>query len=156
LLSGIGNHLRQTTEDGQFCIEMDMDNNLGENIHHAPFSGKRVILAVPESEEQEAFREMLNEMQIDVLVASSAVETLELLEDFPSHLLIMDLNQPDMHGWQMINKIREITEIRNLPITVLTDQPNIGITVARVDYLTRPVSIARLRQSVTNALENSA
>jgi len=129
---------------------MDMDNNLGENIHHAPFSGKRVILAVPESEEQEAFREMLNEMQIDVLVASSAVETLELLEDFPSHLLIMDLNQPDMHGWQMINKIR------NLPITVLTDQPNIGITVARVDYLTRPVSIARLRQSVTNALENSA
>ena len=156
MLSGIVDYLRQTTEDGQFYVEIDMDNNLGENIHHSSFGGKRVILAVPESEEQEAFREMLNEMQIDVLVASSAVETLELLEDFPSHLLIMDLNQPDMHGWQMINKIREITEIRSLPITVLTDQPNIGITVARVDYLTRPVSIARLRQSVTNALENSA
>jgi DNA-binding response OmpR family regulator len=134
---------------------MVMDNNPGENIHPSSFGDKRVILAVPESEEQEAFRAMLNEMQIDVMVASSASETLELLEDFPSHLLIMDLNQPDMHGWQMINKIREITEIRNLPITVLTDQPHIGITVARVDYLTRPVSIARLRQNVANALENS-
>ena len=145
-----------TAKDGQFISEMDMDNNSDENIHQAYYDGKRVILAVSESDEQDAFRDMLNDMQIDVLIATSAVETLQLLEDFPSHLLIMDLNQPDMHGWQMINKIREITELRNLPITVLTDQPHIGMTVARVDYLTRPVSIARLRQSVANALENSA
>ena len=138
---------------------MDTDSTLNEsntsenNEPESPFAGKRVILAVIDPEEQQAFGEILVEMGIDVLVASNAVETLQLLEDFPPNLLIMDINQPDMHGWPMINKIREINELRELPITVITDQANMGITVARVNYLTRPVSIARLRQSVANALD---
>lgn len=126
-----------------------------DNMSNSPFTGRRVILAVTEYEEQQAFGEMLVEMDIDVLIAASAGEALQLLEDHPSDLLIMDVNQPDMHGWPMINKIREINELRDLPITVITDQPNMGITVARVNYLSRPVSIARLRQAVVNALDGS-
>lgn len=132
--------------------------NSGNDGNEVPVSlpGKRVILAVSEPEEQEAFGEMLEAMGIDVLVADSASQTRQLLEDYPAQLLIMDINQPDMHGWQMISKIREINELRNLPITVITDQAHVGMTVAEVDYLTRPVSIARLRQSVWSALKGSA
>jgi len=111
-------------------------------------------LAIPQEDERAAFSELLTTMNIAILEAASAAQTLHRLEDHPAELLIMDIQQPDMHGWLLINKIREISHLRDLPITVITDKADMGMTVAKVDYLSRPVSIARLRHSIWTALKS--
>ncbi len=115
-------------------------------------AGRQIVMAIPEEDERTAFDNLFENMEMRVEHADSASQALELLEDHHPDLLLMDLVLPDMHGWQMIRKIKEIETLRTLPVMVITSELNIGMTVATVDYLTRPVSIARLRHNVWKIL----
>jgi len=133
---------------------LNLNDIIASQSDNSSLAGKSVVLAIPQEDERAAFSELLKTMSINILEAASAAATLHLLEDHPAELLIMDIQQPDMHGWLMINKIREISHLRELPITVITDKADMGMTVAKVDYLSRPVSIARLRHSIWTALKS--
>lgn len=110
--------------------------------------GRQIVMAIKDPEEREAFDDLFSKMKSHVQHAESGNQALEMLEDHYSDLLLMDLMLPDMHGWQMIRKIKEIESLRDLPIMVITDEASIGMTIARVEYITRPVSIARLRHNI--------
>lgn len=135
--------------------KLNLDDIIASQTNTSRIAGKRVVLVIKEADEREAFSDLMNEMELDVKYANSAVEAIQLLEDFPSDLLVTDIQLPDMHAFQMISKFNEIENLRELPIILIADQPNIGATVARVDYLIRPVSIARLRHNVWVSLTNS-
>ncbi|MBI5669366.1 MAG: response regulator [Chloroflexi bacterium] len=122
-------------------------------------TGKCVVLVGSREDELAAIYELCQEMGINVLLSGYAGQGLELLEDTHPDLLIMDLQLPDMHGWEMLGKVKEITSLRDLPIIVISDQAgtnqqSFALSVAKVDvYLTRPVSMARLRQNIWMALK---
>ena len=132
--------------------ETDLDGTIISQSDMSEISGKSVVLAVTQEDESQAFTDLFTEMDLQVQYASSAAEILQLLEDHPTHLLVMDMQMPDIHAWKMISKVREIEHLRDLPILIITDQASLGMTVAKVDYLTRPVSIARLRQNIWRTL----
>ncbi len=132
--------------------KLNLDELIASQSNTANLVGKRVVLVVKQEEEREAFGQLFTEMQLDVKVASSAVEALQFLEDFQTDLLIADIQLSDMHVFQMLSKAKEIESLRDLPVMVLTDQPYFGTTVAKVDYMQRPISIARLRYNVYIAL----
>ncbi|MBC8172096.1 MAG: response regulator [Anaerolineae bacterium] len=115
-------------------------------------AGRQVVMAIKEEEEREAYHHLFDIMEIQVQQAETGGKALELLEDHETDLLLMDLLLPDMHGWQMIGKIKEIENLRDLPVMIITDEHDIGMTIAKVDYLTRPVSIARLRHNIWKIL----
>lgn len=117
-------------------------------------AGRVVVLLINKLEERTAFAELLATMELEVLISESPVHALELLEDHHVDLLLMDLQLPQMHGWQLVSKVREIDSLRDVPVLMLADEVNIRMTVAKVDYLMRPVSIARLRHSVWKILSN--
>lgn len=108
-------------------------------------AGRKIALVMPRSEECEAFTELFNEMHIQVHAAQQGEDALGLLEDVCPDLIIMDLQLPDMHGYQLLGRVREVVSLRELPVLIIADEPNLTMTIAKVDYLTRPVSIARLR-----------
>jgi CheY-like chemotaxis protein len=122
-------------------------------------AGKCVVVVAPD-EEVAAIHDLCAEMRMAVQVGGTAAQGLELLEDAQPDLLIMDLQLPDMHGWEMLGKVKEITSLRDLPIIVIADhaaapdQQSFALSVAKVDvYLTKPVSMAKLRQNVWMALK---
>lgn len=118
-------------------------------------AGKLVVLALQQKDEMQAFSKVLDEMQLKIKQATTSDHAMMLLEDYQADLFIMDIALPDLHGWKMITKIREVDELRNLPITIITDQPNFGATIANVSYLVRPVSIARLRRNIWHSILNN-
>ncbi len=71
----------------------------------------------------------------------------------------MDLLLSDMHGWEMLGKMKEIDSLRNMVTIVLAEgsmsnQQSFALTVAKVDiYLVKPVSRARLRQNIWMSLK---
>jgi CheY-like chemotaxis protein len=120
---------------------------------------KQVVVLLPRENEQFLVRDLCLELQMEGIVVTEGWEALNVLEDEHPDLLIMDLELPDMHGWEMISKVKEIDALRNLPIIVIAeqspDQPSLAFTVAQVDvYLTRPLSRARLRQNIWMAFKN--
>lgn len=121
-------------------------------------TGKTLLLLVTSLEERKLIYNLCVELKITVEVAASAAEALTRLEDESVDLLIMDLQLPDMHGWEMLGKLREVESLRQLPIILIADHTipeNASLTkaVANVDvYLERPLSKARLRQNIWMAL----
>ncbi len=122
-------------------------------------AGKEVVLLINLAEERSAILELCREMELNVHAASTGAEGLQFLEDGHSDLLIMDLQLPDMHGWEVMGKVKEIDSLNSLMTIVLAEhsmssQQSLALTVAKVDvYLVKPVSRARLRQNIWMALK---
>ena len=126
-------------------------------------AGKRVVLITSSDEERVAIRELLDAMQMEVVHALTGEDALLMLEDSPHDLLLMDLVLPDMHGWELLAKIREITSLKDLPVILIAnhgvsaDNQAFALTVVRVAaYLTKPISMAQLRQNIWLTLNSSA
>lgn len=150
---------QDSTAEEQGLIRADLATIIASQTDTSVTTGKQVVLLLSDTDEREAIRELCAGMQMHVQVAVSGAQALELLEDGHSDLLLMDLQPPDMHGWAMLAKVREISELRQLPIIVLAEhsmsnQQSMALAVAKVDvYLVRPVSKARLRQNIWMALK---
>lgn len=141
---------RQTMDSNN--AKLNLDEIIASQSTNADVAGKRVLLTVVQDVERQTFGDLFAEMKLDVKIASTALEALQILEDFPTDLLIADIQLPDMHVFQMLSKAKEVERLRDLAVLVLTDQLYFGTTVARVDYMQRPISIARLRYNVFVAL----
>ncbi|MEZ4666676.1 MAG: response regulator [Anaerolineae bacterium] len=122
--------------------------------------GKEILVLVTNDEDRILIGKLCVEMNANVQVAFSGAEALQLLEDSGIDLLIMDLQLPDMHGWEMLGKMREVDVLRHLPVIVIADssgltEQSLSNAVAQVDaFLIKPLSKARIRQNIWMALKN--
>ncbi len=151
------------TSENMEVMNFDLDMLIASQTDTTVTQGKRVVLVMAKEEDRKAIGALLTELQTNVHMASTAAEALDLLEDSYPHLLIMDLQLPDMHGWRMLNKAREIDSLRGMHVIVLGDheasanEQTFALTVAKVDvYLVKPVSMASLRQNIWMILRGNA
>ncbi len=64
----------------------------------------------------------LEQAGFDVIEAEDGVDALEKLSDSRCHLVIADLNMPNMNGIELIRKLREHPDYRFTPILMLTTE----------------------------------
>jgi CheY-like chemotaxis protein len=155
------NSYKQQTE--QVSDPVDLETIIASQTDVSVTSGRRAVVVARSEDERAAICDLLANMQIEVFGAASGTDALHLLEDCDPHLLIMDFQLPDMHGWELLAKIKEIDSLSTLPIVVIADHSStsdeqaFALTVVKVDvYLIRPVSMAQLRQNVWLTLKNTA
>lgn len=83
--------------------------------------------------------------------AISGEEGLSQLEKYHPDLVILDLMMPGMDGWETCAKIREVSSVPIVILTVLEGEENIirGLEYGAIDYLTKPFTpnllLARLQ-----------
>jgi CheY-like chemotaxis protein len=142
---------------------LDLDTIIASQTDTTLTQGKHVVLAATSEPEGQPVMTLLTQMKFDARLATSAQSAISLLEDFDPSLLIADVQLPDMHVWEMLAKLREISSLHHVMKVVLAnegmtvDEQSIGLSVARVDaYLVRPLSMARLRQSIWMAFKQRA
>lgn len=138
----------------------DLDALIASQSDTLTTDGKKVVLVVGNDDERKAIESLLLDMKLGVHVAATGADGLDCLEDIVPELLIMDLQLPDMHGWKMLGKAREVDSLRDIRVIVIGDHeaaPNeqtFALTVAKVDiYLLKPISMALLRQNVWMVLK---
>lgn len=126
-------------------------------------AGRRAVVVCRAAHEALDIGTLLVEMQLDTRMATTGREALGLVEDFKPHLLVMELQLADMHGWQLLAHIREISALDELLTVVIaepgtsSDGQSFGLGVAKVGaFLTKPVSRARLRQNIWDAFRRRA
>jgi CheY-like chemotaxis protein len=140
---------------------LDLNAIIASQMETDSTTGKQVVLACPSRDECLRIAAMLLTLELDVRMAQTAQEALSLLEESdhtPTDLLIMDMNMPDMHGWEMLSKLRELHNLHRLSVIALVeddtpdDDQALTLTVAAVDaVLVKPVSLVRLRHSIWQA-----
>jgi CheY-like chemotaxis protein len=97
-----------------------------------------------------------------ILVTPSAVEALRILDaaDAHVHVIVTDLNMPQMDGFELIRRVRADQRLSNLPIIVVSADTDPG-TPARIAelgvdaFFTKPFSPAQVRRKLEQLLDGS-
>ncbi len=137
---------------------IDLEALIASQTDSSVTEGKYAVVACRDDYERSTFMRLLRTMDMEVVGVDTAQKALHLLEEYPVDLLIMDVRLEDMHGWAMLGKFRELDHAEHTHVIVLAepgaDEQVFALTVANVDvYLHKPISIARLRQSVWSTLK---
>jgi DNA-binding response OmpR family regulator len=85
----------------------------------------------------------------DVHVATSGEQGLERLLQHPPDLLVLDLNLPNMSGFEICRRLRREEATTNIPVVMLTARVSeadkvLGFDLGADDYVTKPFSMREL------------
>lgn len=88
-----------------------------------------------------------------VSTALSAKQGLELIEQESPDLIIADVLMPDMNGFEMVSKLRQSPESKNIPlifISALAQLGNVGKSshTGATQFFSKPVDMSRLLVSI--------
>lgn len=95
----------------------------------------------------------------DLITAEDGNLGLEQAREHKPDLIITDMSLPKLTGWQMIAKIREDSDMGEIPIIALTAHATSEDRVAAYeagvsDYEQKPVDIAKLLSRIDDLLKN--
>jgi len=113
-------------------------------------TGKSILIADDDMRNVYTLSSLLEHLDVEIHVANDGVEALQLLSDHPKmDLVIMDVMMPKMDGYTAIQKIREQSEFKELPILVLTAKAMAGerkkaLGMGADAYLTKPLDRDRI------------
>ncbi len=116
----------------------------------------RILVVDDEQSIRNLLRLNLESNGFAVAQAESGAQGLQLAAEFHPHLTILDLGLPDIHGLEVLKRLRVWTTI---PIIILTVSDDEETKVALLnagadDYVTKPVSIPELLARVRVALRH--
>jgi signal transduction histidine kinase len=102
-------------------------------------------------------KELLSRRGYEVVAFSNARETLAYLEDSTADLFLLDVNMPDITGYQLCSQIKSIPRLRPIPVIFVSavEETNIKIKsflAGGVDYITRPYQVKELLARIQTQL----
>lgn len=103
-------------------------------------SRSRVLVVEDELDIREMVRVILERAGIDVIEAATGRDGLRAFYDRKPELVILDVGLPDLDGWQVLERIRELSDTRVLMLTArATEMDKVrGLRGGADDYMTKP------------------
>jgi len=104
---------------------------------------KKIIIAVDDNiENLTALKESLKDIY-DVYPSPSAVKMFDLLEHITPDLILMDIEMPEMNGYEAAKKLKSIEKYKQIPFMFLTVREDVtseleGFNLGAVDYIHKP------------------
>ncbi len=102
---------------------------------------KRLLVIEDDPGEQLSIQELLGYDDIDVQVAATGSEALEVVTQQSFDCVVLDLRLPDMSGFDILERFREVPSLTNLPVVVFTGKDLSPEEDARLHMLARSVVV---------------
>jgi CheY-like chemotaxis protein len=116
------------------------------------------ILAVEDDADTLALmRLVLSDLPLDIEHAGTGADAIASLERAAPDLIFLDINLPDMHGWEVLDRFKTDARLAETHVLVLTSSSDpvhrlIGMLQPITAYLNKPISGEMLRQHVRDVL----
>ncbi|OCR02714.1 DNA-binding response regulator [Oscillatoriales cyanobacterium USR001] len=96
-----------------------------------------------------------------VITAENGKQALALVEEYQPHLIVSDINMPEMDGYEFVRRVRLRPAFRLLPVIFLTERISTeerirGYQLGCDNYLSKPFELAELGAVIRSLLERYA
>jgi DNA-binding response OmpR family regulator len=122
-------------------------------------SDKKLILVVDDEPRMTKFVRMNLELEgYRVAEAANGLEALEKVKNELPDLVILDVNMPELDGFETLKLIRQTTTVPVIMLTVKADEDDRihGLELGADDYVTKPFSPRELASRVKAVLRRTA
>jgi len=119
----------------------DLDVALSRIKEYATPRRKKLLIVEDNPAEQMSIRELLGHDDIDVSVVSTGAEALDVVTKEAFDCVVLDLRLPDMTGFDILERMRDVPEVSDLPVVVFTGKELSPEEDARLHTLARSVVV---------------
>ncbi|MBD2555439.1 response regulator transcription factor [Aphanizomenon flos-aquae NRERC-008] len=95
-----------------------------------------------------------------VITTDNGIDALSMLEEYNPDLLVTDIMMPRMNGYELVRRLRQLSEFRLLPVILLTERTKtqeriLGYQSGCDLYLPKPFELEEIAAAIRNLLERS-
>lgn len=119
--------------------------------------GTKILTVDDSATVRRIIKEGLKPFHCDVIEAQNGSDGLAMVEKEKPDLVILDINMPEMNGMEMLEKMHEQTQFKDIPVIMLTTESE-TVTVKKAvqdgarDFLIKPFKIDELIDKVAQCL----
>ena len=117
---------------------------------------KKILVIDDELSIRLLLREIIEDIDMEVSEAETAIVGLQILENHTFDLVIMDIQMPQMNGLDAMRKLREITDTPVFILTAFTHLEgvveNLGVDIQ--GFIEKPFDIDELAEKIKNEIGN--
>jgi len=122
---------------------------------------ERLLIVDDEPDIANLLRVYFKSRQYEVLVAARGSEALEICRRQMPQVIVLDINLPDMNGFDVCRALRENLRTSHIPIIFLTQRDQrsdkiAGLELGADDYIVKPFDIQELHLRVQNSLRRAS
>jgi CheY-like chemotaxis protein len=119
----------------------ELEQALGRIKEYSAPRRKRLLIVEDNPAEQFSIRELLGHDDIDVIVAATGTEALDIVGQEAFDCVVLDLRLPDMSGFDILERFRDDPKVKDLPVVVFTGKELSPEEDARLHTLARSVVV---------------
>ena len=118
------------------------------------------ILIVEDNEEnRDSLSRRLQRRGFAVIIAEDGKAGVAMARSEKPDLILMDMNMPELDGWEATRQLKAAAETKDLPVIALTAHAMSGdrdraLEVGCADYHTKPVEFPKLLAQIETLLQN--
>jgi CheY-like chemotaxis protein len=117
----------------------------------------QILIVEDEPDTGSMLREYFGLQGYQVRIASWGEDAIAKCRQYPPDLIVLDIRLPDMDGYEVYARVRQLFRTRRTPVIFLTERRDredkiTGLQLGAVDYMTKPFDLEELSLRVRNAL----
>jgi len=114
---------------------------------------KRILIVDDEAEVVDLALEILSSEGYEVEGAMSGVEGIERATSSPPDLILLDVNMPQMDGWEVLRALQADETTSKVPVAIFTVRTQTrdkiySLQKGAFDYITKPFTVVELTERI--------
>ena len=135
---------------------LDLSSEQGEAVERGTMP--KILLIEDNEQNRDALARRLQRRGYDVIMAADGQQGIAMAQSDLPDLILMDLNLPDVDGWEATRIIKETPKTQAIPIMAMTAHAIAGdqeraLQAGCDDYHAKPVEFPRLLEQIEALLK---
>ncbi len=152
--------VKQASDDPIRFDKIATNDFLGKSCPVLELNPNNLLLVEDNHLSQQIISQMLSDSGYNVYVANNGLECLRILIKHPFDLILMDMQMPQMDGYEATKFIRENSELQSIPIIAMTanvtkEDKAKCFAVGCTSYIAKPFSKNELLNEIDSTLNPS-
>ena len=133
-----------------------VDNGDGPSEERGDVKHYKVLVIDDDEDSRVLMEDYLGDFGCEVLLAPSGEVGMEIARTHQPDLVTLDLQMPDLDGWEVLRRLKADPEVRHIPVVIASIAANEGRErlFGAVDLLTKPIERADLLRVMSRQLVN--